>query len=135
MAASSRVCGEQAKATSVSTPVQNASVYPSLASTYAGTIYDNLTTQHTALCLMHIQQQEGKFRGTLQGLGLVGTFQGTVNTDGILSFTMLLYSGSEKLVCTGTIKVAGDITGTFEVLDRQGNFTGESGIWNASVYR
>ena len=76
----------------------------------------------------------GKIRGTLQGLGLVGTFQGAVTTDGKLSFTMPLYSGTEMLVCMGTIKVAGDITGFFQVYDQQGDFTGESGIWNASVY-
>ena len=133
--ASSGMCEAPSAATSLSTPALGSSVYPSLAPTYAGTIYDNLTTQRTALCLTNIQQQEGKIRGTLQGLGLVGTFQGAVTTDGKLSFTMPLYSGMEMLVCMGTIKVAGDITGIFQVYDQQGNFTGESGIWNASVYK
>ena len=131
---STRVCGAPSAAPSVSPSSPGSSAYPNLASTYAGTIYDNLTTQRTALCLMNIQQQEGKFQGTLQGLGLVGSFQGTVTADEKLSFIMPLYSGTEMLVCSGTIKVAGDITGTFQVFNQQGNPTGESGAWNASAY-
>jgi len=130
-----RVCASPASSATVSSPSVGSSVYPTLASTYAGTIYDNLTTQQTALCLTNIQQQGGKIRGTLQGLGLVGTFQGTVTTDGKLAFSMPLYSGTETLVCTGFIKVAGDITGSFEIVNQQGGSTGEGGAWNASVYQ
>jgi hypothetical protein len=130
-----RACASPASSTTVSSPAVGSSVYPTLAPTYAGTIYDNLTTQHTALCLANIQQQGGQIRGTMQGLGLVGAFQGTVTTDGKLAFSMPLYSGTETLVCTGVIKVAGDITGVFVVVNQQGDSTGESGAWNASVYQ
>ncbi len=128
------VCGEPSATPAVSQPALGSSSYPRLAPSYAGTIYDNLTTQRTALCLLNIQQQQEKIQGTLQGLGLVGTFQGMVTSDNQIFFTMPLYSGTEKLVCSGFIKVAGDITGTFQIFDQQGNTTGESGVWNASVY-
>jgi serine/threonine protein kinase len=132
--ASPPACGAPSAVTPVSTPTLGSPVYPNLASSYAGTIYDSLTKQQTTLCLMNIQQSQENIHGTLQGLGLAGTFQGTVTTNLQLSFTMPLYAGTEVLACKGAIKVGGDLTGTFKVYNQQGNFTGESGLWNVSVY-
>jgi eukaryotic-like serine/threonine-protein kinase len=127
-------CKGTASVTPAATPAPGSPAYPVLFSSYAGTVYDSFTKERTALCLMNIQQSGNNIRGTFQGLGLAGPFQGTVTTDNQLSFTVPLYSGKEMLVCTGTIKVAGDLVGAFQVFDQQKNFTGEYGIWGASVY-
>lgn len=128
-------CRGTASTTPVSNPLPGSASYPVLASAYAGTIFDALTGQRTALCLMGIQQSGKDIRGTFQGLGLAGPFQGTVTAGNQLSFAVPIYSGGERemLVCTGTIKVGGDLTGVFKVYNAQGNFTGEGGGWNASA--
>lgn len=127
-------CKGASSVISVSTPGLGSSSYPLLAPSYAGSIYDNLTKEETPLCLMNIRQSEKNIQGVLQGLGLAGPFRGNVTTDGQLSFSVPLYSGAEMLVCMGTIKVGGDLIGTFEIFDQQKNFTGESGIWEANVH-
>lgn len=129
------VCRGSASVMPVAAPDLGSASYPLLSSMYAGTIYDLLNGETTLLCLMNIQQSQNTIRGTFQGLGLVGQFQGTVTSDNQLSFSVPLYSGTEMLVSTGTIKVGGSLIGTFEVFDQQKNFTGESGGWNANVYK
>jgi serine/threonine protein kinase len=119
-------------ASPVSTPSASAA-YPSLAPSYAGTIYDYVDKEKTALCLTNIQQDQGTFQGTFQGLGVVGSFQGTITADNQLAFTVPLYSGTEVMVCKGTFRLGGDIRGTFQVYNQQGNFLGDFGDWNASA--
>jgi hypothetical protein len=45
----------------------------------------------------------------------------------------MLYGGTESLLFEGTIKVGGDMVGTFTVLNQQGHKTGESGLWNMAA--
>ena len=134
LTASPPVCRSASAVTSVLIPTFESSIYPSLASSYAGTIYDYLAKEKTALCLTNIQQSQENIYGTFQGLGLIGPFQGKVSADEQISFTVSLYAGAETIVCQGTIKVGGDIRGQFQIYDQQGNFTDEFGDWNASVY-
>lgn len=101
---------------------------------YAGTIADLMTNQTTAMYLIITQQSEGKIQGMFQGLGLVGAFEGTVTPDGQLHFTLPVHSGEQKIVFVGTIKIGGDVRGTFQVFDQNGNFTGEFGDWNVGTY-
>jgi len=81
--------------------------------------------------LTDIKQNQGSFQGHFQGLGLVGTFKGTVSVDGNVHFTVSIWGGTETLSFDGTIKIGGDIAGTFDALDPNGNKTGESGEWYA----
>jgi serine/threonine protein kinase len=104
--------------------------YPQLATSYAGTISDLLSGQKTALFLTGIQQNQGSIQGSFRGLGLVDSFKGTVSAAGEVHFTVLAYGGNETLTFEGTIKIGGDIVGTFDVLDQNGYKTGESGLWN-----
>ncbi|HEY7122575.1 MAG TPA: serine/threonine-protein kinase [Ktedonobacterales bacterium] len=108
--------------------------YPSLAPCYAGTIADLTTNQSTAMYLMITQQGQGEIQGIFQGLGLVGRFTGTLTSDGQVHFTLPVHSGEQTLAFVGTIKIGGDIVGSFQVLDQSGNFTGEYGEWNISTY-
>lgn len=116
-----------------SPPPQGTSLYPILAHSYAGTIIDLLAKEQTAMYLTEVQQSQGSIRGFFQGLGLAGPFQGTLTPAGQLHFAVIIHAGEETLDFTGTIKIGGDIVGSFTVLDRNGNRTGESGAWNVSA--
>ena len=78
------------------------------------------------------QQDMGTITGYFKGLGMAGPLIGTVTPAGHLQFTVTVLGGSSFLSFDGIIKIGGDITGTFEVLNQQRQFTGESGPWNAS---
>jgi len=111
-----------------STPVST--IYPSLSSSYAGTILDLLAGEKTSMYLTNVQQSQGKISGNFQGLGLASTFKGTVTPAGKLHFTTINSSTNQTLSFEGSIKTGGDIVGTFTVLDQNGYQTGESGLWN-----
>ncbi len=108
--------------------------YPQLATSYAGTILDLLSGQKTPLFLTNIKQSGGTIQGSFQGLGLIGPFTGTVSTGGKVQFTVSVYGGNEILAFEGTIKIGGDIVGSFDALDPNGNKTGESGLWNVGPH-
>src|SRR6266851_3332260 len=72
----------------ISTPTVNVGAYPRLAPSYAGTVLDLLSKQKTPMYLTDIKQNQGSFQGHFQGLGLVGTFKGTVSVDGNVHFTV-----------------------------------------------
>lgn len=113
-----------------STPVSP--IFPSLSSSYAGTILDLLAGEKTPMYLTNVQQSQGKISGNFQGLGLVSTFKGTITRAGKLHFTMINSSTNQILSFEGTIKTGGDIVGTFAVLNQDGYQTGESGLWNVA---
>ena len=108
-------------------------MYPSLASSYTGTVADLMTQEKTPLRLTNIQQNQESIQGFFQGLGLTGSFTGTVTPSGQVRFIVTLYGGAESLLFEGTIKVGGDVVGTFTVLNQQGHKTGESGLWNVAA--
>jgi serine/threonine protein kinase len=111
------------------------SVYPDIGPSYAGTVLDLMNNEKTGLYLTHIHQNRGDITGYFQGLGMAGPFTGTVTHTGHLQFTVVVQSGSSFLSFEGDVKIGGDITGTFKALNQQRQFTGESGIWNASLHK
>jgi serine/threonine protein kinase len=125
-----RITPTLASSTAPSTPTPGVPVYPPIASSYVGTVADLMTNQQTSLFLTHVQQNGGSISGYFQGLGLNGPFKGTVTTHGHLDFTVTVnWAGASTLSFEGDIKIGGDMTGTFKVLDQHGHSTGESGIW------
>jgi serine/threonine protein kinase len=125
----------QARATATHTPTPVGPVYPAINASYAGTVADLLNLQHpqkTALFLTNIQQNGGNISGYFQGLGLNGPFKGSVTTDEKVNFTVSVQSGALTLSFKGFIKVGGDLIGSFQVLNQQGQPTGDFGDWNAS---
>ncbi len=115
---------------STSTPTLQISNYPPLASSYAGTISDlGVANTTTKLYLTQIQLNpaNGDITGQFQGLGLSGTFTGTVTPGGKLHFIVKIDVGN--LICDGKIKVGGDLEGSFQTFDQLGNKLGEYGIW------
>jgi len=119
-----------------SIPVSTVTVspFPQLATSYAGTILDLLSKQTTPMYLTNVKQSGGNIQGTFSGLGLVGPFKGTVSSSGVIHFTVSVYGGTETLSFEGTIKIGGDIVGSFDALDPNGNKTGESGVWNVGPH-
>src|SRR5258706_5355667 len=104
-------------------------IYPSVTTSYAGRIVDLLSKETTPMFLNQIHQKQGHISGIFQGLGLVGSFTGTVTPAAHVLFTVEVPTEKMTLSFDGDIKIGGDIVGTFSVLN-QGHFTGESGIWN-----
>jgi len=94
-----------------------------------------MNNEKTSLFLTQVHQNNGNIMGYFQGLGLAGPFTGTVTHTGHLQFTVAVPGGSSFLSFDGVIKIGGDITGTFEALNQQRQFTGESGPWNASYHQ
>ncbi len=114
------------------TLIRDASIYPPLAALYSGTVGDLMTQERTNLLLTDIKQSQENIHGSFLGLGLVGLFNGTVTPSGRVTFSVNIYTGEMTLVFEGYIKIGGDIAGSFAVLDRQGQRTGEAGIWNVA---
>ncbi len=108
------------------------SPYPVIASSYAGSIGDLLTNESTVMQLSSVQQNQGNISGFFRGLGLTGPFKGTVTPSGSIHFTVTIYNGSSTLAFEGNIKIGGDMTGNFAVLNQGGQPTGESGVWNVA---
>ena len=121
-----------ARTPSIPTSTVTVSVYPQLAISYAGTVFDLLSNQSTPMFLRNMKQSGGTIEGSFQGLGLVGSFKGTVSAGGKVHFTVSVYGGTEILSFDGTIKIGGDMVGTMDTVDQNGNKLGETGIWNAS---
>lgn len=111
------------------------SAYPDIGSSYVGTVLDLMNYEKTSLYLTQIHQNKGNITGYFKGLGMAGPFTGTVTHTGHLQFTVVVQSGSSFLSFEGDIKIGGDITGGFRALNQQRQFTGEAGIWNASLHQ
>jgi serine/threonine protein kinase len=126
----------RSRATAALTPTPVGPEYPPIAASYAGHVGDSLNPQHpqsTPMYLTDIQQNGGSLSGKFKGLGLVGTFKGTVTTHGHVNFTVTVnWAGVSTLWFDGDIKIGGDLAGWFKALNQQGQPTGESGLWNAS---
>lgn len=109
------------------------SIYPRLATAYAGTAVDLLNSEKTAMYLSGVQQNQNGLSGEFQGLGLTGPFTGTVTRSGHVQFIVNVKSNQEILSFDGDIKIGGDIAGSFVVQNQQGEKTGESGVWNIAA--
>jgi serine/threonine protein kinase len=119
--------------TTPSTTTTATSLYPPVSPAYAGEITDlGVANTRTNLYFSHIQQKQAHISGDYQGLGQVGTFQGSVTASGAVNFTVKIASGT-RLVFSGNIKVGGDIVGSFEAFDAHGTKLDEYGIWNVSA--
>lgn len=110
-------------------PIQQDSLYPQLAPCYGGTIYDpSVASEQTPFYLTRIEQSQNHISGNFRGLGLVGTFTGTVTKDSKVQFTVSIPGREYKLFFyDGSIKFGGDIESHFHIIDSSGQITGEDG--------
>ncbi|HEX9132594.1 MAG TPA: hypothetical protein VF844_09895, partial [Ktedonobacteraceae bacterium] len=114
----------QTQPTTATTP------YPLLTGQYAGTIDDIVGNSKTNMSLSNILQSGTNINGYFNGLGLSGLFKGTINASGHLQFQVMLYSGNSTLSFEGAIQIGGTIAGSYQVLNQNSEFTGESGLWS-----
>jgi serine/threonine protein kinase len=113
-----------------------ASPYPVLASCYSGTIDDlGVGNAKSGLFLTNIVQNQGNISGNFNGLGMTGTFKGTITSTGKLHFVVHINGKSDLLDFTGESKIGGDIKGNFTGLDSNGKPTlDEYGVWYSQPY-
>jgi eukaryotic-like serine/threonine-protein kinase len=116
------------------TPFPTFSPYPALASVYKGTS-DDITTDQTAPLQLDIQQTGGNIAGFFQGLGLSGSFKGTIDISSNISFTVPLRSRGLILVFSGNVQTGGLLHGTFAIFNLNGQKTGEEGTWQCMVFK
>ena len=117
---------------STSSPTSTSSLYPVLAISYNGSVGDVVAKRNTAMSLSHIVQNQESMHGLFKGLGLAGPFNGTVTTAGHVQFTVVILGGDSTLAFTGDIKIGGDMVGSYQVLNRQGQHTGQYGVWSTA---
>ncbi len=106
--------------------------YPQLTAQYAGTIDDIVGDVKTNMSLSNILQGGKNINGYFTGLGLSGPFKGTIDAGGHLEFQVVIYSGNSTLSFEGAIQIGGTIAGSYQVLNQNSQFTGESGLWSVS---
>ena len=118
--------------TIISPTANTATLYPPVAPSYAGEINDiGVAHAKTNMYLTQVKQDQNRISGNFQGLGQVGPFIGTVTSSEIVHFTVKIDAG--MLIFDGSIKIGGDIRGTFKAVDQRGQSLGEYGDWNVSV--
>jgi serine/threonine protein kinase len=122
----------QATPRSSPNPTSSAALYPPIAAEYNGMISDNITSTTTKMSLSAIQQSGEHLRGNFTGLGLTGIFVGTVDLADHIHFQVKIYAGSETIALEGTIKLGGILAGSYQILNQNQQFTGESGLWSVS---
>src|SRR5207302_6503339 len=102
-------------------------LYPSTVSSYAGTISDiGVTNKKTKLYLGHMRLDGKSISGNFQGLGMVGSLTGILNSSGRVHF--VVKHGAGSLILDGEIRIGGDIEGTFYAVDKQGQNIAEYGL-------
>ncbi len=121
-----------ASSVAVLTPTARLIPYPLVARQYAGTIGDIVANTKTNMSLINVQQNESNISGYFMGLGLKGPFKGSIDSSGHILFQVAIYSGSSTLSFEGTIKLGGDIAGSYRVMNQNNEFTGENGVWSAT---
>lgn len=107
------------------------SPYPALTTNYTGTIDDMTAGTETDLALIKIQQNQQHISGLFLGLGLAGSFNGTITRSGHMQFTVKIYGGNTTLAFDGNVRSGGIIAGSYKVINRSGQATGELGTWTA----
>lgn len=112
------------------------SQFPILASCYSGTIDDlGVGNAKSGLFLTGIKQNQGNISGNFNGLGMTGTFKGTVTPTGKLHVVVHINGQTTMLDMTGESKIGGDLKGNFTGLDKNGKATlDEYGLWYSQPY-
>ncbi len=116
--------------TPTATPTISQAPYPTLATSYKGTVNDAMNNTTTFPTLTNIQQNKSKFHGYYDGSDFSGPFDGTVDTNGKITFLLKLPERNMNISFEGNIKTGGAMAGAFYVLDpATGQHTDEYGQW------
>ncbi len=120
------------------TPPSVSAIYPTIAGTYNGTIYDIPVNVRTSLSFTNVRESQGKISGYLTvGPGLLGygSFSGTIDAAKHLQFTVTDADGNPTLFFEGDMQSATSLSGDYYRCNpAQGNPCVRGpvgyGIWN-----
>ena len=123
------------------TPTSVPGIYPSVAATYDGTIFDVATNISSTISLSKIQQNQAHISGYLTiGSKLQGSgpFSGTIDTAKRLQFIVTDSAGRPVLFFEGAMQSSTSLSGDYyRCSPAQANqclqAPGDYGIWNAAV--
>ncbi len=99
---------------------------------YSGTISNDVAkastnNQGTPLCFSDVHQNGKNISGKFSGLGFISVFKGTVTQDKV-KFSVPI--GSDRVYSfEGGIRSVGDMGGSYQVLDNNGQNLGDGGLW------
>ncbi len=114
-----------------STPTVDQAPYPTLATTYQGSMHDYMNGNAVNSYLGNVQQKKGMIQGSCNCLGLTGPFTGTVTVNGAITFTVKMAGRGTNILFEGNIKTGGDMAGQFYIINASdGQHTGEYGDWS-----
>jgi eukaryotic-like serine/threonine-protein kinase len=109
-------------------------MYPDLNSNYSGTISDPYTPNTgKPLYLKQLQQQAQYIQGHFEGLGIAALFKGSITPQGHITFTVNYPANSETISFDGSIKLGGELVGSYTILNLNQQSTGLSGVWQLEV--
>lgn len=115
------------------TPTVDQSPYLTLASSYKGSMHDDVNGNSKGIdsYLVHIQQSKGTIQGFCTCLGLAGPFTGKVGLDNSITFTVTTTGSETGILFKGHIKTGGSMAGVFNIITvSNGQHTGEYGEWS-----
>jgi len=113
------------------TPSFGATIYPKVAASYNGTIFDIAVNVSTKLSLTDIQQQQENIHGNIAGLHLNSPFQGFVDSAKHIQFSVTGNVGQATLTFEGNMRSDGSIAGTYCNMN-QAVHCSDYGIWSAA---
>lgn len=112
------------------TPTISQAPYPTLASSYKGTVNDVMNGKTTYPSLTNIKQTKSILHGFYNGSDFSGPFDGTIDTSGKIVFAVKFPGRNTNYFFEGGVKTGGDMAGDFYVtVAATGQRTGESGQW------
>jgi len=112
-------------------PTISQAPYPTLASSYTGTVKDFMNNTKTFPTLTDIKQNKSSIHGYYDGSDFSGPFDGTIDTNGNIAFMIKLPGRNMNISFTGNVKTGGAMAGWFRITDsKTGQYTGEDGQWS-----
>jgi eukaryotic-like serine/threonine-protein kinase len=114
------------------TPSLEATIYPKVAASYNGTIFDLASNVSTKMFITTIQQQQGNIRGYITGLRWNGPFQGSIDTAKHIQFSFTGNVGQATLTFAGNMQSDGNIEGSYCSSPNQAGQCSDYGIWSVA---
>ncbi len=109
--------------------------FPTVASTYKGTIHDIPMKLTTSMSLTGIEQRQGNitgYFGEASGPQGKGPFRGTVTATKHIQFTVTNATRHAILSFDGAMQSDGTLAGTYCSLDQGGRCSGDYGLWSVT---
>ncbi|MFL5660135.1 MAG: serine/threonine protein kinase [Ktedonobacteraceae bacterium] len=114
------------------TPSLEVTIFPKVAASYNGTIFDLASNVSTKMSITTIQQQQGNIRGYITGLRWNGPFQGSIDTAKHIQFSFTGNLGKATLTFDGNMQSDGNIERSYCSSPNQAEQCSDYGIWSVA---